>query len=399
MQRTKFKNEGKVDSTINHLFFTSKGQKRADQLLAGDLVYSSNTINNWCDTSEILSVSEVEYIKPIKRFKTNFLYDIEVETNHNYFVTAQGTNRSSVAKHLHTSLLVHNCCSSWGDFRPDYQKIYKIREYYPNATVLAVTATADEKIRKDIVKYIGIKPDHKLFITSFDRSSINYNILPKKTNGHAQVAKLIDLNGKDAFGIIYCASQKSTEQLSEYLNKLGYSSSAYHASIKNKKHIKEDGTIAKVDEKKLSDVKFKQYVQEQFITGKVKIICATIAFGMGIDKANVKFVIHLDPPTSMDGYSQEVGRASRNGMPASAYLLYDSASYSKSAWLLRETTRDPDRLAIRLGKLKQVHEFCKSRSCRRASLLNYFGENYDYINCNSCDICGCDMLNTRVTNA
>lgn len=289
-----------------------------------------------------------------------------------------------------------HCCSSWGDFRPDYQKIYKIREYYPDAPVLAVTATADENIRKDIVKYIGLKPTYKLFTTSFDRPTINYHIIPKVLNGYRQITKLINLNGRNSSGIIYCTSQKSTEELAEYLTKLGYSAAAYHASIKNKLRIDMDGKPIPPEDKttkKMSDVKFKAKIQEDFLSGETTIICATIAFGMGIDKPDVKYVIHADPPSSLDGYSQEVGRASRNGQPASAYLLYDSKSYGTARWLISQTVFDADRLAIRLGKLNQVHNFCKAKQCRRAGILRYFGEDYPYINCGSCDHCGCELLN------
>lgn len=262
-----------------------------------------------------------------------------------------------------------HCCSSWGDFRPKYRLLMEAREnYFPDAVVLAVTATADDQILSDIKTYIGINTDHNLFKTSFDRPSIEYKII--KTHDKSSLKDIVQLlRHKHAgqAGIIYCNTQKKTMELAAALNMLGFNARHFHAKIKKSE---------------------KDKIQEDFLSGEVDIICATTAFGMGIDKPDVRWVIHEDPPNSFDDYSQQVGRASRDGLPSIAYMFYKHAAYGSAQWLLRKTTLDPHRLIIKFKKLKEFHDFClEDDKCRRKELLAYFGEKYPKANCGSCDVC------------
>jgi ATP-dependent DNA helicase RecQ len=257
-------------------------------------------------------------------------------------------------------------CSSWSDFRPDYRKVHKVREIFPDATMLAVTATADEQIKKDIIKYMGIHNDYNLFVTSFDRPNIHYNVIQATMPTVDHIIRILVKYDKETPGIIYCSSREKTEQLAKFLNMTGYKAISYHAGMKKKE---------------------KEKAQEDYLSGEVNIVCATIAFGMGIDKPNIRWVIHADPPNSFDDLAQQWGRASRDGEHADAYLIYNPKTLNSALWLLSKTTSSPERLQIKISKLKEFHAFCRSKTCRRRQVLGYFGEVYDKGNCKSCDIC------------
>lgn len=260
-----------------------------------------------------------------------------------------------------------HCASSWSDFRPNYQKIHLIRElHFPKATLLAVTATADAMIKKDIIKYTGLKPDFKTYQTSFDRPNIHYNIIRAYKPTSDYVFEILSKYTKDTQGIVYCGTRDAAEQMSKFLTMLGYPSICYHAGMKKKD---------------------KEKAQEDYANGTIKIICATVAFGMGIDLPKVRYVIHVDPPHTFDDYSQQVGRCSRDGERADTFLIYVPDSLRKASWLIRKTTLNPERLKVKLLKLKQFHEFCSTTTCRRIQLLSYFGEKYPKLKCNSCDAC------------
>lgn len=186
-------------------------------------------------------------------------------------------------------------------------------------------------------------------------------------------------------------TKAATEQLANKLNTLGYNSLAYHATIKN------PGDVLDEKGKKLSLKNYKKYILEQFVTKKVNIVCATIAFGMGIDHPDIKWVIHYDTPHNLENWSQEVGRCSRGGNPGSSYLLYDPSSYNKSIWLMGQTTKNKNTYEIKLNKLKQMHNFVKSKKCRRQQILSYFGEQAPS-NCGKCDNCGAPLINTGKPN-
>lgn len=257
-------------------------------------------------------------------------------------------------------------CSAWSDFRADYKRVHEIREVFPDARLLAVTATADENIKKDIIKYMGINPDYNLFVTSFDRPNIHYNIIEATKSVSEHIVALLTKYSKDDPGIIYCSSREKTEKLSAFLNMVGYTSLPYHAGMKKSE---------------------KDKVQSAYLNGEINIICATIAFGMGIDKSNVRWVIHADPPNSFDDLVQQWGRASRDGKHADAYLIYTPQTLNSAIWLVSKTTVNPERRYIKIEKLKQFHAFCRAKLCRRKQILFYFGEEYSKDNCESCDIC------------
>lgn len=262
-----------------------------------------------------------------------------------------------------------HCTSAWSDFRPKYREIYKIRdEWFPDAVMLAVTATADDKVLEDIVKYCGFGSKYNLFKTTFDRPNIFLDIrkAPVSGSGIMEAAALIRENHLNQSGILFCGTQKKTEDAASLLSALGFKAKAFHSKLKKSE---------------------KDETQDAFINNEIDIVCATIAFGMGVDHPSVRFIIHLDAPSNFEDYSQQCGRASRDGEPAIAYMLYDKASYRTSAFLIKKSTLNPERAAIKMKKLQDFHNFCSSKRCRRVQLLLNFGEEYSYRNCKSCDIC------------
>ena len=259
-------------------------------------------------------------------------------------------------------------CSAWSDFRPKYREIWKIREeWFPDAVLLAVTATADDRVLDDIIKYCGFGSKYNLFKTSFDRPNIFIDIRKSKSASNImEAADIIRDNHKKETGIIYCNTQKKTEEAANLLTALGFKVKPFHAKLKKSE---------------------KDSTQNSFLKNEIDIVCATTAFGMGIDHPTVKFVIHLDAPSCFEEYSQQIGRASRNGAPAVAYMLYNRSSYNTASFLIKQTTLNPERLQMKMEKLNNFHKFCTSISCRRKQLLANFGETYPKDNCGSCDIC------------
>ena len=261
-----------------------------------------------------------------------------------------------------------HCVSQWGhDFRPDYLEIKSIRNLFPKAVMLALTATATEHVRKDICENLGmIKP--KLFISSFNRENIYLEVLPKH-NPKAQVIECIRKHAGES-GIIYCNSRKQVDELASSLDKEGYSILPYHAGLSDEVRAKN---------------------QDLFIRDEVQIIAATIAFGMGINKPNVRYVINYDLPKSIEEYYQEIGRAGRDGLPSSALLLYSPQDIHKIRWFFQESA-SPEKDEI---LLKGMINYATGHTCRRKALLAYFGEAYEPANHdgsveapdNCCDIC------------
>ena len=260
-----------------------------------------------------------------------------------------------------------HCVSQWGhDFRPDYLDIKTIRRLLPDAVMLALTATATEHVRKDICENLGMK-NPKIFISSFNRENIYLEVLPKR-NALELVINCIRKHAGES-GIIYCNSRKQVDELAATLDKKGYSILPYHAGLPD-------------------DLRAKN--QELFIKDEVQIIAATIAFGMGINKPNVRYVINYDLPKSIEEYYQEIGRAGRDGLPSSALLLYTPADIRKIRWFFNESASpDKDELLLQ-GMIK----YATSRSCRRKALLQYFGEKYTPKEKDSCccDICSAGEL-------
>lgn len=252
-----------------------------------------------------------------------------------------------------------HCISSWGhDFRPAYMQLKSLKEQFPKIPLIALTATADRATREDIAKQLSI-PDAEIFIASFDRPNLYLDIRPGQ-NRNKQILDFLKTHS-DESGIIYCLSRKSTEKVAATLKAKGYKAEAYHAGLTS-----ED----------------RSQIQENFINDVSPIIVATIAFGMGIDKSNVRWVIHYNMPKNIDGYYQEIGRSGRDGLPAHTILFYSFADVI----MLRKFAEGTDTESYQLAKLERMQQYAEALSCRRKALLGYFGEHINE-DCGNCDIC------------
>lgn len=259
-----------------------------------------------------------------------------------------------------------HCVSHWGhDFRPDYLFLNGIKKQFPNIPIIALTASADEITRKDIIKQLNLQ-EPLVLISSFDRANIKYFVQPKQSVLQ-NIIKYLNEHPDDS-GIIYCLSRKGTEEMSNNLKENGINSAFYHAGISSQERAK---------------------VQEDFLKDKIRVMVATIAFGMGIDKSNVRFVMHADLPKNIESYYQETGRAGRDGLPSEAILFYSYADVMKlRSFAMVEGNEEQSDLMLQ--KLKQMSDFAEMQKCRRQYLMEYFGEKHDG-NCNSCDYCLSDF--------
>lgn len=252
-----------------------------------------------------------------------------------------------------------HCISTWGhDFRPAYTQLAYLKKSFPQAGLIALTATADRATRADIKKQLAISHAQE-YVASFDRPNLTLEVRPGNDR-LAQVRRFLK-KYKDESGIIYCLSRKSCEKLAEKLSSLGFSVAAYHAGLEHR---------------------FRESVQEQFIKDEIKIVCATIAFGMGIDKSNVRFVIHYNMPKNIEGYYQEIGRAGRDGIDAHALLFHSYADMIQ----LRNFAGDSGNSDVQIAKLERMKQFAEALTCRRRMLLSYFNE-YLEKDCGNCDVC------------
>ncbi|MBP7867286.1 MAG: DNA helicase RecQ [Acidobacteria bacterium] len=255
-----------------------------------------------------------------------------------------------------------HCISMWGhDFRPEYLALSRLRDLFPGVPLAALTASADRQTRDDIVRKLGLE-DALNVLASFDRPNIRYAV-EAKHSPFQQLVKFLAARPYDA-GIVYCLSRKRTEEVAAKLRGHGVSASAYHAGLA-------DGV--------------RRQVQEDFSRDRVRVVAATIAFGMGIDKSNVRFVVHYDLPKNVEGYYQETGRAGRDGLPAEALLLYSPGDLMAVKGLI-EKGENPERVRIELHKLNAMAGLASSATCRRRALLAYFGEARD-ADCGNCDVC------------
>ncbi|MEQ1643467.1 MAG: DNA helicase RecQ, partial [Pyrinomonadaceae bacterium] len=255
-----------------------------------------------------------------------------------------------------------HCISSWGhDFRPEYLRLATLKREFPQIPVIALTATADKLVRKDIFERLNI-PDAELFISSFNRPNIFYAVEPKR-NSYSQLLGYLE-KCKDESGIIYCLSRASVDSLAADLRDEGFSALAYHAGL---------------------DKATREKHQESFLKDDTKIVVATIAFGMGIDKSNVRFVVHMDLPKNVESYYQETGRAGRDGLASDALLFFSWADVLKLK-KFAEVEGNREQTEIMLKKLDQMGQFGDLRSCRRKFLLKYFSEDLAE-NCGNCDNC------------
>lgn len=252
-----------------------------------------------------------------------------------------------------------HCISSWGhDFRPAYTQLKRLKLEFPEVPIIALTATADKATQLDIVKQLAV-PHATKFISSFDRPNLYLDVRPGQQRLQ-QIFKFLGPRGLQS-GIIYCLSRKNTETLAAKLKAKGYDAKAYHAGL---------------------SPELRTSIQEDFVNDTTPIIVATVAFGMGIDKSNVRWVIHYNMPKNIEGYYQEIGRGGRDGLKAHALLFYSYADVMQ----LRKFAQDTQTQEIQIAKLERMQQFAEALSCRRKALLNYFGE-FITQDCGNCDIC------------
>ena len=252
-----------------------------------------------------------------------------------------------------------HCISSWGhDFRPAYTQLGYLKAQFPETPLVAFTATADKATQADIVTQLNI-PEASVHLASFNRKNLYLEVRPG-TNRLKQILKFVT-SRPDESGIVYCLSRKSTETLAQKINAIGIKAKAYHAGFSSEE---------------------RNSIQEDFINDRVPIIVATIAFGMGIDKSNVRWVIHYNMPKNIEGYYQEIGRSGRDGLPAHNLLFYSFADVVQ----LRKFAAGSSNETYQIAKLERMQQFAEALSCRRIALLNYFGEQITE-NCGNCDIC------------
>src|SRR3990172_2657141 len=256
-----------------------------------------------------------------------------------------------------------HCISEWGhDFRPEYRQLNVLKEKFPGVPVMALTATATPVVQEDIIIQLKLS-GCRIFKASFNRKNLYYQIRPKQNPYHQLLQYLEDR--KTDSGIIYCQSRKTVESISGSLQAEGYRSLPYHAGL-------------------TSEIRTEN--QERFICDDVEIIVATIAFGMGIDKPNVRYVIHYDLPKSIEGYYQETGRAGRDGLKSDCILFFSYSDKFKIEYFIDQKTDEKEKQSA-YKQLREIIAYCEGKVCRRRTLLAYFGEIFDEPNCCNCDTC------------
>ena len=256
-----------------------------------------------------------------------------------------------------------HCISEWGhDFRPEYRKLKLLKQKFPSIPTIALTATATPNVRHDIVSELNFS-GHSTYLASFDRKNLFYQIRPKKDTYDHLLEYLKENRGKS--GIIYCNSRKTVDSLSMKIKKAGFSALAYHAGLSDVARTKN---------------------QELFIKDDVHIIVATVAFGMGIDKPNVRFVVHYDLPKNLESYYQETGRGGRDGLECDCILFFSYGDRYKIEYFIKKmgTKRERDTAT---AQLRDMVNYCESNICRRKVLLKYFAEEFEDDNCGACDVC------------
>jgi len=272
----------------------------------------------------------------------------------------------SALKRLNVSLIAideAHCISEWGhDFRPGYRQLEVLKEHFPKVPLVALTATATSRVQEDITTQLKLS-NPKTYKASFNRKNLFYQVKPKD-NAYYQLLQYLKGRKNDS-GIIYCYSRKSADELANKLQKEGYRALPYHAGLKSN---------------------LRTETQDKFIKDDVEIIVATVAFGMGIDKSNVRFVIHYDLPKNLETYYQETGRAGRDGEESDCIIFFSRSDMGKISYFI-EQKEDETEKQIAYKKLRCMVAFCESGTCRRKILLEYFGETYNETNCGNCDTC------------
>ena len=259
-----------------------------------------------------------------------------------------------------------HCISEWGhDFRPEYRELKTLRERFPEVAFHAYTATATERVRSDIAENLGLK-NHELLVGSFDRSNLFYRV-ERRRNRLQQIQKVLDRHQGES-GIIYCISRRDVDELSETLNDLGYKTLPYHAGM---------------------EAAERQQNQDAFIEDRTETIVATVAFGMGIDKPNVRYVIHAGMPKALENYQQESGRAGRDGLEAECCLFYSGSDAQLWRRIIGEES--PGNSDAAMASLEALDQFCTGVTCRHRSLVTYFGQEWPDEPCQACDVCMGDL--------
>ena len=265
-----------------------------------------------------------------------------------------------------------HCISEWGhDFRPDYRALSDLRTQFPQTPVMALTATATERVRQDIVEQLTLY-DGAQFVSGFDRANLTYRVQRRSGTWEALLGLLNERRGQSA--IVYCFSRKETEELAARLTANGHPTVAYHAGL---------------------DPEIRRITQERFIDGDVPIVAATIAFGMGIDKPDIRLVVHYALPKSIEGYYQETGRAGRDGLPSDCVLFFSEGDRAKQEYFIQGMTGDARAVSER--QLQQMVDYGRLQTCRRKYLLAYFGEAIPGETCGSCDVCLAERRPVDVT--
>ncbi len=256
-----------------------------------------------------------------------------------------------------------HCISEWGhDFRPEYRRLNIIRNNFPDVPIIALTATATPRVRDDTIKQLSLRSPSN-YVASFDRRNLSYSVRPKKEVYDQIVSYLRKQRGNS--GIIYCTSRKDVERISSCLNKDGFNTLPYHAGLSDSVRSRH---------------------QERFIRDDIDVIVATVAFGMGIDKPDVRFVIHHDLPKNLESYYQETGRGGRDGLECECILFFTRGDWYRLKYFIDQKNKKQER-DIANRKVQQMMEFCEINTCRRKYLLSYFGEQLQDDDCGACDVC------------